>query len=50
MVDKEIESQQALILVVDDEPLNIFVVEEMLKAKSIACESATSGNEALSKI
>ena len=30
--------------------MNIFVIKEMLKVKGLDCESATSGDEALSKI
>ena len=47
-VDEEEKENQ--ILIVDDNPMNIYVVEEMLKVKSIGCESATSGRLALNMI
>ena len=36
-----------MILVVDDEPMNIYVVKEMLKEKNLESIAATSGIEAL---
>ena len=40
----------ARILVVDDEPLNVFVMEKLLKLHKITYESSNSGLKALRKI
>ena len=41
---------QASVLVVDDESLNIFVLEALLEDNNVSCESAMSGELALSNI
>ena len=49
MVDVPIEDDKdnPLVLVVDDEPMNIFVLEAMLKSKEVHCTTATNGQQAL---
>lgn len=42
-VDNLAEGEQADILVVDDDPMNIFVVKELLKMDSIPCAKAING-------
>ncbi len=37
-------------MVIDDEPLNIFVVQQMLISKNIECDTATNGGDALDMI
>ena len=38
---------QATILVVDDNPMNIYVLKELLKIDSIKCDEALAGIAAL---
>jgi CheY-like chemotaxis protein len=47
VTDRENDDDMTLVLVVDDDPMNIYVVEEMLKVKAIACDTALSGSIAL---
>ena len=44
---KEVNEKQASVLVVDDNPMNIYVLKELLKVDSIKCDKASGGEEAL---
>ena len=41
------DSRETQILVVDDNPMNIYVIQELLKVDSIKCDKASGGEEAL---
>lgn len=38
------------ILVVDDEPINIFALEMLLKRLGLKCESATNGSDCVKRL
>lgn len=38
------------VLVIDDEPINCFVISALLQEEGIQCERANNGNQALEKI
>lgn len=40
----------ANILVVDDEPINIFALEMLLKRIGLKCESASNGSECIKRL
>ena len=40
----------ALVMVVDDDPMNIFLMSELLRSKSIECDKALKGQVAIDKV
>ena len=40
----------ALVMVVDDDPMNIFLMSELLLSKSIECDKALKGQVAIDKV
>ena len=40
----------ALVMVVDDDPMNIFLMSELLRSKSIECDKALKGQFAIDKV
>ena len=40
----------ALVMVVDDDPMNIYLMSELLLSKSIECDKALRGQAAIDKI
>ena len=40
----------ALMMVVDDDPMNIFLMSELLLSKSIECDKALKGQVAIDKV
>ena len=43
-------SNDTLVLVVDDDPMNIFLMSELLLSKSIECDKALKGQVAIDKV
>ena len=40
----------ALVMVVDDDPMNIYLMSELLNSKSIECDKALKGQIAIDKV
>ena len=40
----------ALVMVVDDDPMNIYLMSELLLSKSIECDKALKGQIAIDKV
>ena len=49
-ISSEMPSNNALVLIVDDEPINCFVISALLGEKGVSCERAINGHKALEKI
>ena len=43
-------SDDALVMVVDDDPMNIYLISELLQSKSIECDKALRGQVAIDKV
>ena len=49
-MSNEMPSNNTLVLIIDDEPINCFVISALLGENGVSCERAINGHKALEKI
>ena len=50
MIQVDLLYSNPVVMVVDDDPMNIFLLSELLNSKSIECDKALRGQAAIDKI